>query len=212
MQKKVTKPTSETVADDTPDSDGASESDGVSESNRASAPDGTPDSTEATARLPKDELFHLLQNERRRRAVQYVLRRDGVVDMRDISDRLAAIENDVEVAALTSAQRKRVYVSLYQCHLPKLDEAEVIDYDKDRGTIERTPRIDQLEPYLSVEGESDEEGDERRLLSELPAVATVLAAVLTAGAWNSVLPTAGLWLPIVLTATFALATFVSALG
>lgn len=203
MHEKVTETAAETVTDET------------SESDETSDPDSPSDSTESAPRLPKDELFHLLQNERRRQAIQYVLQRDGVVDMRDISDQLAAIENNVEVAALTSAQRKRVYVSLYQCHLPKLDEAGVIDYDKDRGTIERTPRIDHLEPYLDVEGSSDEEdevGDERRLVSELPAVATVLAAVLTAGAWSSVLPAAGLWLPTVLTVMFALATFASVLG
>lgn len=163
------------------------------------------------SRIPQDELFHLLQNERRRRALQYILERDGTVGMREVAERLAAIENDVEVAALTSAQRKRVYVSLYQCHLPKLDEATVIDYDKDRGRIEPTPRIDQLEPYLAVESNSEDASDGPVDRSELPAVATVLGAVLTAAAWSSVLPAPGLWLPVVLTVMFGLATFAAAI-
>jgi len=37
---------------------------------------------------------------------------------------------------LTSRERKRVYVGLYQCHLPKMDGVGVIEFDKNRGTIE----------------------------------------------------------------------------
>lgn len=169
-------------------------------------------SEEEQSRLPKDELFHLLQNERRRRALQYILDRGDTVDMREIAERLAAIENDVDVVELTSAQRKRVYVSLYQCHLPKLDEAAVIDYNKDRGRIAPTRRIAQLEPYLSVDTDSEAASGGADLRSELPAVATVLGAVLTAAAWTSVLPAPGLWLPVVLTVLFGLATFVAAIN
>lgn len=170
------------------------------------------DSGEEESRLPKDELFHLLQNERRRRALQYILDCGDTVDMREIAERLAAIENDVDVAELTSAQRKRVYVSLYQCHLPKLDEAAVIDYNKDRGRIAPTRRIAQLEPYLSVDAESEDASGDADVRSELPAVATVIGAVLTAAAWTSVLPAPGLWLPVVLTVLFGLATFAAAIN
>lgn len=199
MSKSITK------ADTEADSEAAS-GEGAGAPSEASVPD------EAVSRLPKDELFHLLQNERRRRALQYILDRGDTVDMREIAEQLAAIENDVEVTALTSAQRKRVYVSLYQCHLPKLDEATVIDYDKDRGRIEPTRQIVQLEPYLTVDTESDDASGGADVRSDLPAVATVLGAVLTAAAWTSVLPAPGLWLPVVLTVLFGLATFAAAIN
>ena len=199
MSKSITK------ADTEADSEAISD-EGAAASSEAS------DSGEEGSRLPKDELFHLLQNERRRRALQYILDRGDTVDMREIAERLAAIENDVDVAELTSAQRKRVYVSLYQCHLPKLDEAAVIDYDKDRGRIEPTRRITQLEPYLTVNADSEATSGGADVRSELPAVATVLGAVLTAAAWTSVLPAPGLWLPVVLTVLFGLATFAAAIN
>lgn len=169
--------------------------------------------------LPKDELFHLLQNERRRRALQYLRgRSEDVVDMRDMAERIAALENDVDPVQLTSAQRKRVYVGLYQCHLPKLDEAGVVDYDKDRGTVTQTRLATQLTPYLAVEAGEDptatDDHEERHGLVESvgPAgVATVVAAVLTVGAWASALPATGPWLPTLLTVLFAAATLVSAL-
>ncbi|WP_254538892.1 DUF7344 domain-containing protein [Halomarina litorea] len=182
-----------------------------------------PDAPDAAAEprtLPKDELFHLLQNERRRRALQFLRgHEDGVVDMRDMAEHIAALENDVEVVQLTSAQRKRVYVGLYQCHLPKLDEAGVVDYDKNRGTVAQTPLSAQLTPYLAVEAgdvpETEESAD--RTVRELvdaagPAgAATVIAAVLTVGAATSTLPAAGLWLPVVLTTLFAVVTLISVL-
>ena len=178
----------------------------------------TSETVEANA-LPKDELFHLLQNERRRRALRYLRSHDGVVDMRGMAEYIAALENGVEIRELTSAQRKRVYVGLYQCHLPKLDEAGVIEYDKDRGTVAWSPLADQLAPYLAIE--DAEEGPTTgstfadavhpaSLVASNGAVA-VVGVVLTIAAWTSLLPALGLWLPTFLTALFVVATLVSAL-
>ncbi|MFD1515751.1 DUF7344 domain-containing protein [Halomarina rubra] len=161
--------------------------------------------------LAKDDLFHLLQNERRRRAVQYLVEQEGSVDMGSIAEHIAALENDISVAQLTSAQRKRVYVGLYQCHLPKLDEAGVIDYDKNRGTVSRTPLTDSLVPYLTVEnGEEETDAAAEFAVVQYPAAVTALAAVLTVAGWASVLPATGLWLPTVLTLAFAAATVATA--
>ncbi|ODR81794.1 hypothetical protein BG842_01550 [Haladaptatus sp. W1] len=73
--------------------------------------------------------------------------------MRDLAEQVAAWENDTTVQALTSDERQRVYIPLYQSHLPKLDEEGIIDYDQSRGTVKRTKLADQLDRYLSVEAE-----------------------------------------------------------
>ncbi|MFC7157942.1 hypothetical protein ACFQPA_21215 [Halomarina halobia] len=157
--------------------------------------------------LPKDDLFHLLQNQRRRRVLRYLREEEGQVDMRDIAEHIAALENDVEVSALSSAQRKRVYVGLYQCHLPKLDEVGVIKYDQSRGFVERTALTEQLFPYLEVNEEDEDVGEEiTALVLRYHGVATVLAVVLTLAAWATVIPAAGLWLATFVTVLFAAAT------
>jgi len=77
---------------------------------------------------------------------------------------VAAWENDTTVQALTSDERQRAYIPLYQSHLPKLDEEGVIEYNKNRGIVKKTQLATELERYLSV-GEStdmDSEGDEPR--------------------------------------------------
>lgn len=99
--------------------------------------------------LTKDQIFHLLQNERRRLALRYLQGRDGEVKMRDVAEQVAAWQHDTTVEALDSDQRQRVYIPLYQNHLPKLDEKGVIEYNQSRGVVERTPIADQLDPYLA---------------------------------------------------------------
>jgi len=100
-------------------------------------------------RLSDDKIFHLLQNERRRAVIRYLRDEEGTVSMRDIAEQVAAWEHDTSVAALDSDERQRVYIPLYQNHLPKLDEEGVIEYNQSRGTVERTSVADQLEQYLT---------------------------------------------------------------
>ncbi len=109
------------------------------------------DDSDTHPRLSKDDLFHLLQNERRRRVLEFLQDTDGAVDMREIAEQVAAWENETTVAALDSNERQRVYIALYQSHLPKLDGAGVLSYNQERGIVKRTPLADQLDAYLNVE-------------------------------------------------------------
>ncbi|MFP9190338.1 DUF7344 domain-containing protein [Natronosalvus vescus] len=109
------------------------------------------DDDEPTESFSKDELFHLLQNERRRMVLEYLRGTEGPVRMRDVAEQVAAWEHDTDVQNLTSTQRQRVYIPLYQSHLSKLDEAGIIDYQKNRGIVERKPAADYVDQYLQVE-------------------------------------------------------------
>ncbi|SFL53584.1 hypothetical protein SAMN04487950_4118 [Halogranum rubrum] len=119
--------------------------------------------------LSKDKLFHILQNQRRRYALRYLQGTEEVVDMRDVAEQVAAWEHDTTVQQLTSNQRQRAYISLYQCHLPKLDEEGIIDYNQQRGFVERTPLADQLDPYLEATGSTEKDAEESEDDTELSA-------------------------------------------
>ena len=112
------------------------------------------------AEFSKDEIFHVLQNKRRRDVLRYLERVEGRVEMRDIAEQVAAWEHDTTVEALTSKERQRVYIALYQAHLPKLDEKGIIEYNQSRGYVERTPLADQLIPYLDLPAETEDEVEE----------------------------------------------------
>lgn len=108
--------------------------------------------------LSKDDVFHILQNERRRRVLELISCGDPTFNMRDVAEQVAAWEHDTTVQALKSDERQRVYIALYQSHLPKLDKLGVIDYNQSRGIIERKPLIENVEPYLDTatnEGNED---------------------------------------------------------
>lgn len=110
--------------------------------------------------LPVDEIFHILQNERRRMVLEYLQGAEDSVRMRDVAEQVAAWENDTTVEKLSSDQRQRVYIPLYQSHLPKLDKAGIIDYQQNRGIVERRPLADQLDYYLNADSNtSTEESD-----------------------------------------------------
>lgn len=106
--------------------------------------------------MSKDEVFEMLQNERRRRILRYLLEADDVMTIGELAERIAAVENDTSVAALNSTQRKRVYVALYQTHLPKMDSVGVIDYDRDRGRVRIAENADLLTFYLDDQFDGDD--------------------------------------------------------
>lgn len=105
-----------------------------------------------SAELELDIVFDVLKNVRRRRLLRYLDEQNGKVTLSDLAEHLAAIENDTTPEALDSQQRKRVYVGLYQSHLPRLDSMGVLTFDRDRGLIERTPAASQLDKYLYEDG------------------------------------------------------------
>ena len=96
-----------------------------------------------------DVIFDILKNQRRRHVLRY-LRENETTTLSDLAEHVAALENGKNVRSLTSSERKRVYVGLYQCHLPRMDDAGVIDFDSDRGRVELLDTADQLDEYLDV--------------------------------------------------------------
>lgn len=108
------------------------------------------------AELGPDTMFDAVGNARRRQVLRYLNEQDGRVTLSDLAEHIAAIENDTTRELLDSQQRKRVYVGLYQSHLPKLDGMGVLTFDQQRGEIERTPAASQLDEYLY-----DEDDDTR---------------------------------------------------
>jgi len=103
--------------------------------------------------LTRDDLFHVLQCRRRRLVLKYLHEYPGdePADMSDIAEHIAALEHDTTVDSLRSKQRQRVYIALYQSHLPKMDDAGVISYNQDRGLVEATALADSFDGYLDEE-------------------------------------------------------------
>jgi hypothetical protein len=103
--------------------------------------------------LSYDESFDLLSNSRRRYALYYLRQNGDTATLGELADWIAARENDVDPDAVTYQERKRVYTSLQQVHLPRMDDLGVVAFDSQSGAVERQPVADNLELYLEVVGD-----------------------------------------------------------
>lgn len=105
-------------------------------------------SESSTDGISRDSAYDLLSNSRRRYVISILRERNEPMRLNDLSRELAAWENDVEPDALTNPQVKRVYVSLYQTHIPKLAEAGVVSYDQESGMVELEDTAHELDTYI----------------------------------------------------------------
>jgi len=121
--------------------------------------DGDGDGPGATA-LSLDDALFLLRNERRRRAIRETAARETTTAS-DLAEHIASIEEDKPIAKLTGQERKRLYITLYQTHLPKLDANDALAFDSDRKTIEATAETHALAALLRDINARTGGGDER---------------------------------------------------
>jgi len=109
--------------------------------------------------LSKNDAFMLLSNSRRRKVMRFLEDSDKQYhSLSEISEVLAAEENDKPKENVRSGERKSVYIPLYQEHLPKLDKHNVIEYNSDRNIFKEDIYLDPLTNYLPGNTTSTDEG------------------------------------------------------
>lgn len=108
--------------------------------------DQTDVSTPGTDDIEVDtaDLYEALST-RRRRFVILLVDRFGTISISDAADRIAGFECEGRVA---SSDRKAVYVSLYQAHSDKLEEAGVVEYDERRKVFSESPLTATAADYV----------------------------------------------------------------
>jgi len=102
-------------------------------------------------KLTRNNIFELLSSERRRMILHYLEDREEPVKLRDLAKHIASVEEEVDESELTDDEIRRVYISLYQYHIPKMDDLEVISYDRDEGTVSLEEPSKLLFPYLHLD-------------------------------------------------------------
>jgi len=129
----------------------------------------------------EDELFDVLSNRRRRYAVHALKGMDSAAELGDVAEQVAAWEYGVDVEQVSYEERKRVYTALQQSHLPMMDDAGVVDFDKNRGTIAPTASLEDVEVYMDIVQGREIPWSVYYL--GLSGVAVSLMAAVGAGAW-----------------------------
>lgn len=110
---------------------------------------------EQNADLELGEVMELLRARRRRVALDY-LDREGEGEFGDLVDYAA---REIYGLGYSTDERKRLYVALYQNHLPKLDALGVVEFEGtgDEEGVRRGPRFDEVQHILDALRDAAEE-------------------------------------------------------
>jgi len=124
-------------------------------------------------KLTKDEIFEVLSSSRRRQILYHLHRRGGTAQLRDLARDTAAAERSDSVTDTDPASGnvdrgagnaesvgedvvKRLYISLYQTHVPKLEEVGLVRYDSDEKTVTLTDSVAQIARVMDEDVTPDE--------------------------------------------------------
>lgn len=106
-------------------------------------------------RLARDDVYEALSNRRRRYVLHYLRSNGARAALGTLAEHVAAWEKGVALARVTSDARKNVYSSLQQFHLPKMEEMNLVRFDRRAGEVELTDAAREVDFYLEVVGDRD---------------------------------------------------------
>lgn len=83
----------------------------------------------------RDELLLALAHSRRRMALFSLYESDGTLTLWDIAAAVAEAETGTPRSDLSPKEIERVHLSLYHCHVPKLEEVGLVELDDSEFVI-----------------------------------------------------------------------------
>lgn len=119
-----------------------SRADRTETANDATDPDGNPSSAPDL-----NSVFTALSHPRRIYLIHALVNGTGGTMLPDLSTEIASQELDKPIEEVTVGERKRIHLSLYHSHLPKLADLDVIEYD-DREDVVRPKDVSQVKAVL----------------------------------------------------------------
>lgn len=100
---------------------------------------------------PLETVFDLLAH-RRRREVVACLYEHGSLALADLAEEIARLENDVPITEISAEEVKRVYMSLWHSHIPKLVDFGVVEYSQERDIVDLAENADAMKRYIPLDG------------------------------------------------------------
>lgn len=105
--------------------------------------------------LTLNQGYELISSERRRKTLQILEDNEHQkIDFTELTNHITELENNEYTG---HRERTTVYTSLRQTHLPKLDDTDIIDFDKNRGTVEEDTHFASLVQLLPELEETETE-------------------------------------------------------
>jgi hypothetical protein len=102
--------------------------------------------------LELDEVFAGLDHPRRRYLLYTLVNESSEAPLPELAANIAAWEQEKPVDEVTDEKQRDVYISLYHCHVPRLSELGIVDYQHTDNIIVRAVNTDQVQAVLDGAG------------------------------------------------------------
>lgn len=102
--------------------------------------------------LELDEVFAALGHPRRRYLLYALVAGGNEETLTELATKIVAWEQDKPLADVTDDERRRVHVSLYHSHVPKLADLGVLEYRESENIIVRALNTQQVRSVLNGAG------------------------------------------------------------
>lgn len=102
--------------------------------------------------ITESDIFVLLAERRRRLAIEVLRQASSPISVETLADRIGHREYQNPSAE----QLRTIYIALYHVHLPRLEDADVVRYDRDGGTVYPGRNFDALVRVLAETTDRDE--------------------------------------------------------
>ena len=79
--------------------------------------------------------YTVFAHHRRRTTLRVLLDYETPIALADLADEVAVHENETRLEEVSPKEVKRIYLSLYHSHIPKLKEAGFVQYDQDQDLV-----------------------------------------------------------------------------
>lgn len=113
------------------------------------------ESFEASTSDELDRRFEILSDRRRRFVLLALAEENGSYTLRDLAERVVAWEEEKPHREVTEGERKRVSVSLYHVHLPKLSDAGIVEFtETSMVAVRPATDISEVAPIEAIERET----------------------------------------------------------
>lgn len=93
------------------------------------------DTQEAAREDALDTYFTVLSNQRRRYILNSLGEYETPMALADLADEVAVREYDSPVTDISAEEVKEISISLYHVHIPRMEDAGLIDYNQDDDLV-----------------------------------------------------------------------------
>lgn len=102
--------------------------------------------------LELHDVFTALAHPRRRYLLYTLVNERTEEPVPELAAKIAAWEQDKRVTEVSEDEQRRVHVSLYHSHIPKLTDLDILEYREADETIVRAVNTEQVQAVLNGAG------------------------------------------------------------